>query len=204
MNESGTSVHTIFTVFTFVKSSLFLLLLWVGIGVTGVQAQQYSIAAQAGMFTPIDYGRYEAARLGYFAGLSFDYRLPRKLSLGSHYQYGTFSYAPNTGSQTGLPDNSSVQVHLIYWTLQRHISLGGDWNLAVGSGPGFFLASYPDERDGQTGLPLFSRDFSMPILLNLSKPLGNVGTIGVKSGLFFTPFYAIGGFHLGPEIRFRF
>ncbi len=181
-----------------------MLLLSAGISVTGVQAQQYTIAAQAGLFTPIDYGRYEAARLGYFTGLSFDYRFPGKLSLGSHYQFGTFSYAPKQGGQTGLPENSSVQVHLIYWTLQRNFPLGGDWNLAVGSGPGFFLASYPDERDGQSGLPLFSRDFSMPLLLNLSKPLGNFGTIGVKSGVFFTPFYAIGGFHFGPEIRFRF
>ncbi|WP_154858466.1 hypothetical protein [Cyclobacterium xiamenense] len=197
-------MHTLFTFLTFLKSRLFLLLLWAGLSATGVQAQQYTLGTQAGLFTSIDYGRYASARLGFFTGLSFDYRFPGKLSLGSHYQFGTFSYAPNQGGQMGLPENSSVQVHLIYWTFQRHFSLGGDWNLAVGTGPGFFLARYPDERDGQTGLPVFSRDFSMPLLLNLSKPLGNFGTVGVKSGLFFTPFYAIGGFHFGPEIRFRF
>lgn len=195
---------TLFSFFAFLKTCLILLLLSAGLGTPGVQAQKYTIGTQAGLFTPIDYGRYEATRLGFFTGLSFDYRFPGKLSLGSHYQFGTFSYAPNQAGQSGLPENSSVQVHLIYWTLQRHFSLGGDWNLGVGTGPGFFLASYPDERDGQSGLPVFSRDFSMPLLLNLSKPLGNFGTIGVKSGLFVTPFYAIGGFHLGPEIRFHF
>lgn len=195
---------TRFTSFPAFKSLLIFILLLVGIFVTGAQAQQYTIAVQSGMFTPIDYGRNPAARLGYSMGLSFDYRLQGKLSLGSHYQFGKFSYSPETTQQTGLPKKSAVQVHLIYWTLQKHFSLGGDWNLAVGTGPGFFLASYPDERDGQSGLPLFSRDISMPLLLNLSKPLGNFGTIGVKSGLFFTPFYAIGGFHFGPEIRFLF
>jgi hypothetical protein len=192
------------TGFTFVKSTLFLLLLWAGTGVTGVQGQQYTLGAHAGLFTSIDYGRYEAARAGYFTGLSFDYRFPGKLSLGSHYQFGAFSYAPSQGGQTGVPENSSVRVHQVYWTLQRNFSVGGKWNLALGSGPGFFLASFPDERDGQSGLRVFSRDFSMPLLLNLSKPLGDFGAIGVRSGLFFTPFYAIGGFHLGPEIRFRF
>lgn len=181
-----------------------MVLLLVGITATGSLAQQYTIAAQTGLFTSIDYGRHKDARMGYSAGLSFDYRFPGKLSLGSHYQFGTFSYTPNPGRQAGIPENSLVQVHLFYWTLQKHFSLGRDWKLAVGSGPGFFLASYPDERDSQSRLPLFSRDFSMPLLLNLSKPLGTIGTIGLKTGLFFTPFYAIGGFHLGPEIRFHF
>lgn len=167
-----------------------------------VQAQQYSIGIQSGMFTPIDFGRYPGARLGYSLGLSFDYRLKSKLSIGSHYQFGKFSYSPDP--QPGLAEKSAVSVYMIYWTLQRNFTLGKDWGLAVGTGPGFFLASYPEERDIQSGLPLFKRDFSMPLLLNFSKPLGTIGTIGLKTGLFFTPFYAIGGFHLGPEIRFHF
>ncbi|NHE59251.1 outer membrane beta-barrel protein [Cyclobacterium plantarum] len=171
--------------------------------ISGVQAQQYTIGVHSGMFTPIDYGsRYPNAQLGYSMGLSFDYRFQGKLSLGAHYQFGKFSYSPEL--QQGFLERSAVPVHLIYWTLQRNFSLGNDWKLAAGTGPGFFLASYPDERDSQTGLPLFTRDFSMPLLLNLYKPLGTIATIGLKTGLFFTPFYAIGGFHLGPEIRFLF
>ncbi|WP_375584722.1 hypothetical protein [Cyclobacterium xiamenense] len=186
------------------KIRVFFLVLLTSWGVFGVRAQQYSIGAQAGLFTPMDYGRYEGAGLGHFTGLSFDYRFPGKLSLGSHYQFGRFTYAPSADQQQGLPAASRVQTHSIFWTLQRNFPVGKNWNLAVGTGPGFFLSSYPDERDGQSGLPVVSRDFSMPILLNLSKPLGTYGSIGVKTGVFLTPFYAVGGFHLGPEIRFHF
>ncbi|WP_143155865.1 hypothetical protein [Cyclobacterium lianum] len=193
-----------FTFFPAFGCVLFFILLLAGIISTGAQAQQYSIGVQSGMFTPNDYGRYPGARLGYSMGLSFDYRFQGKLSLGSHYQFGSFTYAPEGSQHSGLPQRSAVSVHLIYWTLQRNFAFGKDWNLAVGSGPGFFLASFPDERDVQTGFALSSRDFSMPLLLNLSRPLGSIGTVGLKSGLFFTPFYAIGGFHLGPEIRILF
>lgn len=76
--------------------------------------------------------------------------------------------------------------------------------LAVGTGIRYYLEHSRDEIDFSTQITDYSKDFIMPAELNINKNIGKNLFAGIKTGFFFTPFYSVGSFHLGPEIKCRF
>ncbi|WP_339925929.1 hypothetical protein [uncultured Cyclobacterium sp.] len=161
-------------------------------------AQQYDIGIHTGLFSSTGIGIYNNSTPGPYYGIKFDYHLNYKFSLSSNYTFGSFEHTPYNQTMK-IREN----VDLFYLTFQKRYYLKRDWLLAVGTGIGYYL-EHSNEIDPVTQITEYSRDFIMPVELNINKNIGGNLFAGVKTGFFFTPFYSIGSFHLGPEIRYRF
>ena len=177
----------------------FVIVIFLNLVVSVTFAQQYDMAIYAGVFSPTSFGNYTKGTLGPSYGIKFDYHFNEKFALSSNYMLGHFNH---TSDRNGLKIRENT--NLFYLTFQKKFPLKKGWSLAVGTGIGYYLEYSSDEIDQATQITEFYRDFIMPLELNFSKNIGENLFAGVKTGLFITPFYSIGAFHLGPEIRYRF
>jgi hypothetical protein len=162
-------------------------------------SQQYDIGIHTGLFSPTSVGSYTGGTLGPSYGIKFDYHFNDKFVLSSNYLFGRFNHTSDRNSL-----KIREKVNLYYLTFQKKFPLKKGWLLAVGTGIGYYLEYSNDEIDPITQITEFNRDFAMPLELNFNKNIGKNLYAGIKSGFFITPFYRIGSFHLGPEIRYRF
>jgi len=162
-------------------------------------AQQYDIGIYTGVFSPSSVGSYTEGTLGPSYGIKFDYHFNDKFALSSNYLFGRFNHTSDRNSL-----KIREKVNFFYLTFQKKFPLKNGWLIAVGTGIGYYLEYSSDEINPITQITAFNRDFVMPLELNFNKNIGKDLYAGIKSGFFLTPFYSIGAFHLGPEIRYRF
>ncbi|WP_226390035.1 hypothetical protein [Penaeicola halotolerans] len=164
-----------------------------------VFGQHYDIGVHGGMFTPIDFWFYERGEVGLSGGIKFNYHFNDKLSISSNYFYGDFHYVPQS---TNL--RSKVTFNVVSFLVFRKFNLKNDWKIHFGTGFGYYLEHQVGERNSLSGLKEYDRDLTMPIEINLNKELYQNVVLGIKTGVFLSPFYWFGGFHIGPEISYRF
>ena len=177
----------------------FVIVVFLNLVVSVTFAQQYDMGIYAGVFSPTSLGNYTKGTLGPSFGIKFNYHFNDKFALSSNYMFGRFNH---TSDRNGLKIREKA--NLFYLTFQKKFPLKKGWLLAVGTGIGYYLEYSNDEIDPITQITEFYRDFTMPLELNINKNIGKNLYGGIKSGFFLTPFYDIGSFHLGPEIRYRF
>ncbi|MFD2033340.1 hypothetical protein ACFSKL_00985 [Belliella marina] len=174
-----------------------------------VFGQHYEIGIHGGTFTPIDFWYYVDGKIGVNAGLKFNYHFNEKLTLSSNYFHGNFRFSPAraeeriNGQRVGR-ESSRVSFNAVSFIFLRKFSLQNDWQIHVGTGIGYYLEHWEGEKNYLSGKKNYKRDFTMPIEINFNKEIYNNVILGIKSGVFLTPFYVFGGFHLGPEISYRF
>lgn len=170
--------------------------------------QHYDIGVHGGVLTPIDFWYYVDGSVGATAGVQFQYHFDDKVCISSNYQWGNFGFSPAAaeerinGQRVGA-EHARVDVHFLSFVISRKFRLGEDLELRAGTGIGYFLEYWEGEKAWQLETKNFKRDFTMPIQLALVKNVNKRILVGVKSGVFVTPFYIFGGLHIGPEISFR-
>ncbi|SIS81964.1 hypothetical protein [Belliella pelovolcani] len=172
-------------------------------------SQHYDIGIHGGVFTPIDFWYYVDGEVGASTGIKFNYHFNEKLSLSSNYLHGKFHFSPagaeeRINGQRFGKEKSRVSFNAVSFIFLRKFKLKNKWEFHAGTGIGYFLEHWEGEKNYLSGKKDFKRDFTMPLELNLNKPLNDQIIIGIKTGAFLTPFYTFGGFHVGPEFSFRF
>lgn len=186
-----------------------LLFLFFGLFSFGVSAQHYDVGIYGGLFTPVDFWYYVDGEIGTSTGVKFNYHFNEKLALSSNYFHGNFHFSPAgaeeriNGQQFGK-EWSRASFNAVSFVFLRKFKLKNDWQIHVGTGIGYFLEHWEGEINYLSGKKDYKRDFTMPIEVNFNKEIYENVVIGIKSGVFLTPFYIFGGFHLGPEISYRF
>jgi hypothetical protein len=175
----------------------------------GVSAQHYDIGIHGGVFTPIDFWYYVDGGMGPSTGVKFNYHFNEKHALSSNYFHGNFRFSPAgaeeriNGQRYGR-ERSRASFNAVSFVFLRKFKLKNDWQIHVGTGIGYFLEHWEGEVNYLSGEKDYNRDFTMPIEINLNREISKNVIIGIKSGVFLTPFYIFGGFHLGPEVSYRF
>lgn len=175
------------------------------------KAQYYDIGLHTGLFTPIDFWYYVGGEIGPQAGLSFKYHFDDRLALSSNYLRGGFGYSPalselRINGQRSGPEYTRVNVDIFSFIFHRKFALKNDWIISIGTGFGYYLEN---RNERPVSIPdtnrqiFYRRDFTMPWNLNASKEIAPNIIFGINSGVFLTPFYRLGGFHLGPSISYR-
>lgn len=164
-----------------------------------VYSQHYDIGIHGGVFTPLDFWFYEEGKIGPSAGIKFNYHFNDKLALSTNYFHGKFDHTPRT-----TLENTRVSFNLVSLVFSRKFKLKNSWELHSGIGLGYYLEHTEGEVNTYSGLKEYYRDLTFPIEVNINKEVMPNIIFGVKSGVFLTPFYWFGGFHLGPEISYRF
>lgn len=175
-----------------------LILLFI-ISAFSVSAQSYDIGIHGGIFTPLDFWFYEDGKIGPSAGIKFNYHFNDKFTLSTNYFHGKFDHTP----QTTL-ENTRVSFNLVSFVFARKFKLKNNWELHSGIGLGYYLEHAEGELNKYSGLKNYDRDLTFPIEMNINKEVMPNIIFGIKSGVFLSPFYWFGGFHLGPEISYRF
>ncbi|MGY6743816.1 MAG: hypothetical protein ACXIUQ_13845 [Cecembia sp.] len=171
--------------------------------------QHYDIGFHGGVFSPMDFWYYVDGSVGTTAGIQFHYHFDNKVSISSNYQWGNFGFSPAAaeerinGQRIGT-EYASVDVHLLSFMIHRKFRLADGFELRAGTGIGYFLEHWEGEKAWQIGTKKYKRDFTMPIQVSVVKHVHERILVGLKSGVFITPFYIFGGLHVGPEISFRF
>lgn len=171
--------------------------------------QHYDIGLHGGVLTPIDFFTYQGGSIGPQAGISFMYHFDDRIAISSDFLMGHFGYNA-TNSNPNLPMTGVfTKVHLNTFGLliHRKFQLANEWEVSVGTGVGYYL-EHTDPRSPTSQNPTlekeYVRDFTMPFRGRLSKKFAPNLRGGIRSGIYLTPFYSLGGFHLGPEITYRF
>jgi hypothetical protein len=175
------------------------------------KGQQYEIGVSSGLFTPIDFWYYQDGKPGMISGLSFSYISPKKFIFSTNIAKGGFQYSPalselRVNGQLSGPENTKVDVYFFYLGVGKAIDLKKDFQLIISSGFGFFLENrlaFNENDLAVRGAIQYYRDATFPIQAEIRKELVPNLWVGVRSGVFLTPFYTFGGFHLTPNISFR-
>ncbi|HSI76329.1 MAG TPA: hypothetical protein VK957_10550 [Lunatimonas sp.] len=189
------------------KKFIYSILLFVSL--QAVYGQRYDIGLHAGALTPMDFFNYQGGSIGPQAGISFMYHFDEELAISSDFLVGHFGYNA-TNSNPNLPMTGVfTKVHLNTFGLliHRKFQLANEWVVSVGAGVGYYL-EHTNPRNPNSQNPTlekeYVRDFTMPFRGRLSKEFAPNLRGGIHSGIYMTPFYYLGGFHLGPEISYRF
>lgn len=186
----------------------FLILIFI-ISSFSVSAQNYDIGIHGGVITPIDFWYYVDGEIGTSTGIKFNYHFNEKLTLSSNYFHGNFHFSPagaeeRINGQRNGRERSRGTYNAVSFVFLRKFKLKNNWEFHAGTGIGYFLEHWEGEKNYLSRIKRYKRDFTMPIEVNFNKQLNENIVIGIKSGVFLTPFYIFGGFHLGPEISYRF
>jgi hypothetical protein len=193
-----------------IRKTLFLILGFFSIAFTS-QSQQYEIGLSSGMLTPMDFWYYQEGRPGFFTGIAFSYISPKKLVISTNIAKGGFQFNPAlseyrvNGQKIG-PENSKVDVYFFYLGVGKGFNLKKDLELIINSGFGYFLENrlaFNESDIASRGAIQYYKDATFPIQAEIRKELVPNLWLGLKSGVFLTPFYTFGGFHLTPNISFR-
>ncbi len=173
-----------------------------------IKAQHYDIGIQVGAFTPLDFWYYVDGQIGPQAGLTFKYHFNNKLAISSNYLRGQFGYSPAlaelrfNGQKFGA-EQATVSVDIFNFMFHRKFPLKNNWDFSIGTGIGYYLENRNMNSINPDRSFRYTRDFTMPWNINLSKEILPNVILGLYSGVFLTPFYTFGGFHLGPSVSYR-
>lgn len=180
-------------------------------GIKKSHAQEYEISVSPGIISPLDFWYYKDGKAGPQVGMSFTYLNPKKLFISSNISKGRFSYNPSlselavNGQEFG-PNSSQVDVYFFYFGVGKTFEITESLEWSVNSGFGFYLENRlafnttdPNGRERKG----FMRDATFPIQIEIKKEIYPKFWVGLKTGVFLTPFYTFGGFHIGPTISFR-
>jgi hypothetical protein len=158
----------------------------------------------------------ESPRTGLGQGISFEYDLKNRWSVATHFLHGKYtstnplSLGPSAPSYQGLDaiDHTALHFSLVAF---KNFPLGTDINLKTGFGVGlyyeieeyYYLRGNEDLYYMDTIIEVI-KDPGFPLLVELTyTPLPHV-VLGVTGGTFFTPFYSVFGWHVGPKIGYKF
>ncbi len=185
------------------KKLIYFVLIFASLKV--VNAQQYDIGLHAGVLTPMDFFNYQEGSIGPQAGISFMYHFSDRIAVSSDFLLGHFGYNATNSNITGV--FTKVHLNTFGLLIHRKFQLDNDWEVSVGTGVGYYL-EHTNPRNPSSQNPTlekeYVRDFTMPFRGRLSKEFAPNLRCGIHSGIYLTPFYSLGGFHLGPEISYRF
>jgi hypothetical protein len=174
-------------------------------------AQEYEMSVSPGIITPLDFWYYKEGKVGPHVGLSFAYLSAKKIILSSNISKGRFGYNPSlselaVNGQAIGPESSQVDVYFFYLGIGKAFAINENLEWSVNSGFGFFLenrlafnTSDPNGNEKKD----FSRDATFPIQTEIKKEVYPKLWLGLKTGVFLTPFYTLGGFHIGPTLSWR-
>jgi hypothetical protein len=187
------------------KKLIYFILFFVSL--KAVYGQQYDIGLHAGVLTPIDFFNYQGGSIGPQAGISFMYHFDNRLAISSDFLLGHFGYNPTNSNSTVTGIFTKVHLNTFGLLIHRKFQLANQWVISVGTGVGYYL-EHSSPRIPTSQNPIlekeYVRDFTMPFRGRLSKEFAPNLRGGIHSGIYLTPFYSLGGFHLGPEISYRF
>ncbi|WP_158861580.1 hypothetical protein [Lunatibacter salilacus] len=169
--------------------------------------QHYDIGLHGGLLTPIDFFNYQGGSIGPQAGISFTYHIGEKLAISSDFLVGHFGNRNSTSNSLVPEEFTKVHLNTFGLLIHRKFQLANQWVISVGTGVGYYL-EHTNPRNPTSQNPTlekeYVRDFTMPFRGRLSKEFAPNLRGGIHSGIYLTPFYSLGGFHLGPEISYRF
>lgn len=181
------------------------------VGANKCFAQEYEISVSPGIISPLDFWYYKEGKVGPHLGQSFTYLNPKKVFVSSNISKGRFSYNPAlselaVNGQAFGPESSQVDVYFFYLGIGKAFAIKENLEWSVNSGFGFYLENRlalnitdpngMEKRD-------FMRDATFPIQTEIKKEIYPKFWLGLKTGVFLTPFYTFGGFHVGPTLSFR-
>nr|MBI1229066.1 outer membrane beta-barrel protein [Cytophagales bacterium] len=172
-----------------------------------VSGQHYDIGLHAGALTPMDFITSQGGSMGLQAGILFMYHFDEKLAISSDFLVGYFAYNASNSNSTMTGGLTKVHVNTFGLLIHRKFQLANQWVISVGTGVGYYL-EHTNPRNPTSQNPAlekeYVRDFTMPFRGRLTKEFAPNLRGGIHSGIYLTPFYSLGGFHLGPEISYRF
>jgi len=170
---------------------------------THVNAQKYEISISPGLFTSSDWDMYQNTQPGLGIMARFHYQANEKWGIFSHYHIGWFS---GVGHDDYVHLQAPVQTEYLSFGASRHWKLGQEWRLGLGTGIGLIYETQEQGRADGSSIQIQKksyRDFSMPLILTVQKDLNYKISVGLTSGMYITPFYIFGGFHLAPTIGIK-
>jgi hypothetical protein len=174
------------------------------------KSQNFEIGVFSGLLAPTDVFYSEEGKLGLTVGGSFTYVSPKKFHISSQVHKGRYKHRPTTGNQqvlATLPESIQVDVYFFYFGFGKSFRISEKYNLIINSGFGFYMENEKGTEDDiqiERGEKDYFRDATFPLQAEFRKEVSDNLLVGIKTGFYFTPFYSIGGFHLGPTISYRF
>lgn len=174
-------------------------------------AQEYEISVSPGIISPLDFWYYKEGQVGPHVGMSFTYLNPKKVFISSNISKGRFSYNPSlselaVNGQADGPESSQVDVYFFYLGIGKAFEITESLEWSVNSGFGFYLENrLAFNTTDPSGIEKkdFMRDATFPIQTEIKKEIYPELWFGLKTGVFLTPFYTFGGFHVGPTLSLR-